>query len=82
MTEEPVPTVTTQHPSNEPMVITAPLNTPMSIAQLIADSASVADLQAQITALAARVTALEQAGVAEESHQHESTRRGKTHHAP
>lgn len=80
MTEEPAPTVVTQHPSNEPMVITAPLNTPMSIAQLIANSASVADLQAQITALAARVTALENAGAAES--QHEPTRRGKTHHAP
>lgn len=61
MTEDVVPTVTTQHPSNEPMVITAPLNTPVSIAQLIADSASVASLQSQIDALAARVTALENA---------------------
>lgn len=61
----------TQYPTGEPLVITAPLNTPMSIAQLIASDATVAGLtvqivglQNQITALAARVTALEQAASA------------------
>lgn len=54
----------TQYPAGEPMVLTAPLNEPMSIAQLIANDATVANLQSQITALAARVTALENAASA------------------
>ena len=58
----------TQYPAGEPMVLTAPLNEPMSIAAIIANDATVAGLatqiaglQSQITALAARVTALENA---------------------
>lgn len=65
---ETQPRATTQYPTGEPLVITAPLNTPMSIAQLIAADSTIANLnvqiaglQTQITALAARVTALEQA---------------------
>lgn len=60
MTEEPVATVTTQSGS-DPLVITAPLNTPVSFDQLLTNSAGGASLQSQITALAARVTALENA---------------------
>lgn len=51
----------TQYPAGEPMVLTAPLNAPMSIAAIIANDVTVAGLQSQITALAARVTALENA---------------------
>jgi hypothetical protein len=59
---------TTQYPATDPMVITAPLNVPVSVDTLLGNSVSIAGLQAQITAnaasitaLAARVTALENA---------------------
>jgi hypothetical protein len=53
--------VTTQYPSGEPLVLTAPFNEPMAIGELVNNSSAVASLQSQITALTARVTALEQA---------------------
>lgn len=56
----------TQYPGGEPLLLTAPLNEPVSAEALIAGSNTVAGLtvqiaglQSQITALAARVTALE-----------------------
>lgn len=58
---ETQPRATTQYPTGEPLVLTAPLNTPMSIAQLIANDSTIAGLQSQINSLAARVTALENA---------------------
>lgn len=61
MTEEAVPTVVTGGPNAPVMVLTAPLNQPVSSDQIINNSAAVADLQSQLTALAARVTALENA---------------------
>lgn len=58
--------MTTTGGSNEPvLVLTAPLNQAVSSDQIINNSAAVAGLQAQLTALAARVTALEQAEAAE-----------------
>ena len=61
----------TQYPSGEPLLLTAPLNEPVSAEAVVANSATVAGmttqiagLQGQITALAARVTALEQAASA------------------
>lgn len=58
MTEEAAPTVTTQHPSADPMVLTAPLNTPVAFDTLLNGSAVIA-------ALVARITALENAAVDE-----------------
>jgi hypothetical protein len=72
MSETVTPKATTQYPSTDPAVITAPLNVPVAFDTLLANSPSVAELQSQITgqgvqitALAARVTALEQAAAAE-----------------
>lgn len=61
MSESVQPRTTTQYPSGEPMVLTAPLNQPVSADALVSNSSAVASLQAQIDALAARVTALENA---------------------
>lgn len=65
------PLVTTQYPGGEPMLLTAPLNEPVSAEAIVANSSAVsalttqiAGLQSQITALAARVTALENAASA------------------
>lgn len=57
----PVPRVTTQYPAAEPAVYTAPLYQPVSMESLVANSATVAALQAPIADLVARVTALENA---------------------
>lgn len=58
---EPVVPFTTTQSGSDPLVLTAPLNTPVAFDTLLANSAGGANLQAQITALAARVTALESA---------------------
>lgn len=60
MTVEAVPTSVTTSQSN-PSVLTAPLNAPVPVDTLLNNSSVVANLQAQIDALAARVTALENA---------------------
>lgn len=65
MSETAQPRVATQYPHSDPMVLTAPLNVPVAIDTLVNNSAAVADLQTQLTALAARVTALENAVSAE-----------------
>lgn len=77
-------------PLHPVMVLTAPLNQPVSSDQLVQGSAAVADLQSQLTALAARVTALEsaagEASTASEggSHEHHrnTTRSGPGHRHP
>lgn len=57
----PMPLTTTQYPGGEPAVYVAPDFQQVGADALIGNSTSVANLQAQITALAARVTALESA---------------------
>lgn len=57
----PMPLTTTQYPGGEPTVYIGPLMQQIGVDQLLNNSAVVVNLQAQITALAARVTALESA---------------------
>lgn len=61
MSESVQPRMTTTYPHGEVAVITAPMNQPMALDQLLASATTIANLQAQIDALAARVTALENA---------------------
>lgn len=57
----PVPRTVTQYPAGEPAVYVAPDFQTVGVDALIGNSVSISNLQAQITALAARVTALENA---------------------
>lgn len=57
----PQPTVTTQYPAGEATVYAAPDFRQVGVDRLIGPSSTITGLQQQITALAARVTALENA---------------------
>ncbi len=61
MSQTPQPNLTTQYPHGEPSVITAPMNQAVALDTLLQSSTTIANLQAQINSLAARVTALENA---------------------
>jgi hypothetical protein len=58
---EPQPMVVTQYPAGEATVYAAPDFRQVGLDRLLRTSTTITGLQAQITALAARVTALEQA---------------------